>query len=453
MSYVHRRMSSESYVINILLSMKRRIRVSLYTYLFENKNICYLYNSETGLFTTIRRDIYEMLYNRDFEGLSSSVRESLMKKKVIVEDAKLYEYYHAKRLAFFSNINDTHHLSLVIAPTTGCNFDCPYCFEGKKENTSMTYDVIEGIVEFINSHKNLKTIAITWYGGEPLLAFEKMEEIVSKIHQECPAKIMSHTIVTNAYLINDRIISFIKENPFKSIQITLDGKEEHHNSTRYLKGSHAPTFKKILSSIDKLVLELNKEVRISIRVNINKLNKDDYASVWQMIKEKYPKRNIIVYPGFIRETSKDGLRMCYQSLADKDVYSFYRKMHEKDIEKDLYPKLCSKGCMTCHNNSFIIDPVGRLYKCWEDFNHPEMAIGSVINKKLTNATLVSQYLYDSSVFNDPRCKECLLFPVCDGGCAWYRFQNLFKGAKYNVCSYLKDRHILEEVLLSQKKNS
>lgn len=427
--------------------------LSLYTFLFEKQDCYYLYNSETGLLTKIRKDIYELLYNSDFEKLPPLVRDLLLKKKVIIKDGTLYEYYNAKRLGYFSSINDPHHLSLVIAPTTGCNFDCPYCFEGSKKRVDITDKVIDGVIKFINGYKDLRTMSLTWYGGEPLMAFGKIEEIVSKIHQECQAKIMSHSIVTNAYLINDRVISFMKENPFKSIQITLDGTEEHHNSTRFLKGSYAPTFKKILSNIDRLVKELPVDTHISIRVNINKDNQDDFAELWQIINERYHQRKVHVYPGFIREATMDRSRMCFRCLVDKDVYAFYKRMDTIGFKQDLYPKLCSKGCMTCHNNSFIIDPLGRLYKCWEDFNHPEMAIGSVINKKLTNATLVSQYLYDSSVFNDPRCKECLLFPVCDGGCAWYRFQNLFKGAKYNVCSYLKDRHILEKVLLSQKKNS
>ena len=47
-----------------------------------------------------------------------------------------------------------------------------------------------------------------------------------------------------------------------------------------------------------------------------------------------------------------------------------------------------------------------MYKCWNDFNMPNKIIGYIRDKQLKNPSLVCHYLYDTSVYNSPKCKEC-----------------------------------------------
>lgn len=42
------------------------------------------------------------------------------------------------------------------------------------------------------------------------------------------------------------------------------------------------------------------------------------------------------------------------------------------------------------------------------------------------------------------------FPICDGGCSLYRYRNLFKGCKYEICSPYKDIENLKTALLSKE---
>ena len=94
---------------------------------------------------------------------------------------------------------------------------------------------------------------------------------------------------------------------------------------------------------------------------------------------------------------------------------------------------------------------GGVFKCWDDINDSSKIVGHIGNKSLNNPRLICQYQIECSVFNDPRCKDCLLFPVCNGGCTRLRFMNQYMGKHYDVCSYLKDPHLLEECLLSSIK--
>lgn len=424
------------------------MKKSLYTYLFSKDKKYYLYNSQTSLLTMIPRFLYENLYNEDFDTIKKDVLEKLKEKKIVVEDEHLYDDYSYSHLHFLSSVGNSNILNLILAPTTGCNFACPYCFEGDKVDKRMTPIVINNLLSFINSYQNAKELNITWYGGEPLIAFDIMKTIVERIKKECKIEIASHSIVTNGYLINNSVIDFMKKNPFKKIQITFDGIKENHNKTRCLKGSQQPTYDKIMSNVDRLISEMSDKTIISLRININKDNERDFTEMYKFIKDRYPNNNsVVVYPGFIRESNKDCSIMCYKSIYGKSRYTFYKNIAEKGLNVDFYPQNLHKGCMACRNNSLIIGPEGEIYKCWNDFNNPQRIVGYIRDRKMTNPTIISRYAYDTTVYNDLKCKECKLFPICDGGCAWLRYQNLFEGKKYDVCTFLSDDHILEECLL------
>lgn len=421
--------------------------LSIYIHLFEKDGHYYIYNSENSFLSEINKCVYTTLYDGNFELLPDDILMELQEKRIIVDRDKQYEYYHKDRLKYLSTIGNYESLDLVIAPTTGCNFACPYCFEGEKSNKVMTEEVINNLILFIKNHRESKDLTITWYGGEPLMSFNIIKRIVSRIKAECNIMLSSQSIVTNGYLINDDIIKFMKENRFSNIQITLDGIRENHNKTRCLKGTHQPTFDKIIANVDNLVSKMPEDFKISLRVNINKKNEEDFSNILKMAKSRYNSKNVVVYPGFIREDGKGNGGMCYNTLMGEPRYEFYKKLADQGIDVDLFPSKQDKGCMTCRNNAFIIGPLGEIYKCWNDFNHPDKVIGNIKKNILTNPVLLSNYVFDSSIFSDPKCKNCKLYPICDGGCAWLRYRNLFEGKHYNLCTYMVNTACLEECLL------
>ncbi len=139
--------------------------------------------------------------------------------------------------------------------------------------------------------------------------------------------------------------------------------------------------------------------------------------------------------------------MCYNSLFGKARFDFYKKMAKQGLDVDFYPHEREKGCMVCMNNSFVIGPSGEMYKCWSDFNNPDRIVGSIRNKKITNSTLISRYTFESTIYSDNRCKDCKLFPVCYGGCSWFRYNNKYNDCHYDICTFLSTNEVLEECLL------
>lgn len=424
--------------------------LSIYTVLFEREGKHYLFNSETEFLSVIPEEIYEKLYNGAFDELPDDFIDTLREKKIVIEEERRYDYYDLCKLNHLSNIGVADSLNLVIAPTTGCNFACPYCFEGEKRTKVITEEVIGHLIKFINGYPDVKKLHLTWYGGEPLMAFDRTKQIIQRIQEECHAKIGTQSIITNAYLLSDKVIKDMIALGFTNIQITFDGDEASHNKTRFLKGSKGETFGRIMENLDNLVAQIPDTFKIDLRINVNKENEEDFATLYKKLTERYGAQRINPYPGFIRETSKDGCRMCYKSLFNGKRFQFYKRMAAEGVPVDFFPHVnMHKGCMVNKNDSFIIGPEGEMYKCWNDFNSPERVIGHIQDKKLNNPSLVCHYLYDSSVYNSSGCREYALFPVCDGGCQWFRHQNLFGSSKYNTCCFLNDRNILEECLLTK----
>ena len=73
-----------------------------------------------------------------------------------------------------SRRNDDSRLILTINPTLACNFACPYCFEKQHPDIFMNGTIENKIINFINLHKGAKILDVTWFGGEPLLAFDRI---------------------------------------------------------------------------------------------------------------------------------------------------------------------------------------------------------------------------------------------------------------------------------------
>lgn len=277
---------------------------SLYTYLFKHEENYYIYNSEQCLLAEISLDMYKSLHDRDFGEINTDTLKVLCDKKIVVSDEDRYSYYNESKIKFLSSAYNNEVITLAIVPCTGCNFECPYCFETKKHPKIIDEKTENDIIDFINGHESAKELYLTWYGGEPLLAFDKIKSIYKKIKEKTSVEIKGNSIVTNGYLINDDVLNFFKESNLNQIQITLDGLPEHHNKTRYLKAGKKETFDTIIENIKKTA-ECLPQTQVAVRINVNKTNEKDFANLYKRFSEEMDYSNVYAYPGFIREDTCD----------------------------------------------------------------------------------------------------------------------------------------------------
>ena len=435
------------------------MKISKYTYLFESNNGEFLvYNSQTNSFLEIYRELFDALNECKNHSdanklhLEEKEKELLIKHKILISDNESDRYFYESKLKTYANFFNQKYIGLTLVPTTGCNFNCPYCFESNKKTITISDEMINHLIEFLKGHEQAEFISITWYGGEPLMAFKKMKKIYQKIQEETNLQIKGHDIITNGYYINNEVIQFFKDTSLKFIQITLDGNAESHNFKRKLKTNGAPTFDKILHNIKILLKEL-PQTKIAIRVNIDKNNKNDYYEVYTQLKQLKNSEKLYIYPGMIRIDDEDGTQLGCESLLSMDKSNFYFELSEKkDIYVRFYPQLVRKGCTANAMNSYIIGPSGEIYKCWNDVSNESKIVGYIHKKELTNSDLLSKYIVGVSCFEDEKCKDCFLLPICSGGCAWYRMRNFFEQGKYDICTLYKDKVTFNKCLETYYNN-
>lgn len=414
---------------------------SRYSYFFKSEGHFFLYNSLSNSFAELDSETYNELYEMKLRNIVSDkigdeMLSDLKKMKAIVErdDDEINKIKYIASLRRFSNKT----LHLTINPTLDCNFACPYCFESEHRHVYMTDEIEDKCITFIKNHQEAKRLNVTWFGGEPLLAFNRIKSLTGKM--KALGLNYSAGMITNGFLLNKKVIECLSDLSINTLQITLDGLAEKHDCRRCLKNG-GRTFSRIIENID-LLKRLVPEVNLSVRVNIDSTNEDDFVNIYQFFIEKgYPK--ISVYPAFVEDITNGNNCALFDSKRQAAFLIRLYKKYGLDFSR-FYPAELRYECGVRNANNVVIGPKGELYKCWNDVGNKAKIVGT-LDGDISNEPLLLRYLVGADPFDDPKCKECFLLPVCGGGCPYTRLQNYYEGKNINTCDLIKDN--LEEFLM------
>jgi uncharacterized protein len=178
--------------------------------------------------------------------------------------------------------NERFHL--ILFATESCNFRCVYCYEdfalGK-----MSALVVSGVKGLLDKRMpNLRHLKVSWFGGEPLLAFNVIKSIHDHIRSHhCFPNLIDgfySDITTNGFLLDSEMFRQLVGMGVQFFQISLDGDEDAHNSTRLTKAKNQGSFKRIytnLLAMKSTDLSFDDDIRIHI-------TKDNLKSVEALTK-------------------------------------------------------------------------------------------------------------------------------------------------------------------------
>jgi uncharacterized protein len=149
-------------------------------------------------------------------------------------------------------------ISLFIVLTHNCNFHCRYCeicshfCKVCKGNCVMTGETINKIEELLKrSEKDFKKISLSFFGGEPLLHFDKMKKLVDRVRKSKNSNKYEIYLYTNGYLLDKKKIEYLKKNKVQ-VSLSFDGREKTQNLNRPLKENNGETYKTVLENIKTL---------------------------------------------------------------------------------------------------------------------------------------------------------------------------------------------------------
>jgi uncharacterized protein len=332
----------------------------------------------------------------------------------------LHQQYQAHRF-------NRRTLILTVAPTLACNFACDYCFQGQdKPMETMGIEVQDAIVEFITRlAPELNHVHIAWYGGEPLLRLGIIEALSDRVMALCQTHKLKYDamIVTNGYRLTLKAAQSLVERRVQTVQVTLDGNQDYHDSRRYLL-SGGNTFEKIIQNLKQVVD--NTTLKINIRVNIDQRNS---TGVFQLIdtlaEQGFAHRNTFRLYFAPIEAMTVGCHSVEESCMTKSDYGqletqIYRYAFDKGLVALPYPPRFHGSCGAVRPSSFVVIPSGDIHKCWDTVTFSQHAVGSIFDMDKTIHSERTARWLRWSPFQNEGCRHCKLLPNCAGACA-YKF--------------------------------
>lgn len=127
-------------------------------------------------------------------------------------------------------------LSLSLIVSDRCNISCVYCYEKKSERKKGDMKIStakEAITHYIEREDGFKNASIEFFGGEPLLAFPLIKEIVQWSLTRKWKKKIFFSLVTNGTILTSEIKEWLaKYSKYITVAFTIDGCKMAHDLNR-----------------------------------------------------------------------------------------------------------------------------------------------------------------------------------------------------------------------------
>lgn len=317
-----------------------------------------------------------------------------------------------------------------------CNLACRYCFadEGEyhgQKRELMSLEVGKKAIDFlIENSGNRVNLEVDFFGGEPLMNFDVVKEIVAygRSKEKAHNKNFRFTLTTNGVLLNDDVIEFCNKE-ISNVVLSLDGRKCIHDSmrpTRNGRGSYdiiVPKFKEFV--------EKRGDKSYYVRGTFTRHNLDfteDFKLMADLGFKEISIEPVVAAEDAdyaIREEDIDTICKEYDKLAldiierhkvGKPV-TFFHYMMDLNGGPCVYKRLSGCGSGTEY---LAVTPTGELYPCHQFVGIDDFSMGSVFDG-IRRDDIVDEFKL-CNVYAKDKCRDCFARFYCSGGCAANSYQ-------------------------------
>ncbi|MFQ9562764.1 MAG: radical SAM protein [Faecalibacillus intestinalis] len=337
--------------------------------------------------------------------------------------------------------NFTNRLNLLLCLTYSCNLRCTYCFQqhsihSKKEvmDVKQIEKAISDVETKILKKFNKDEYVISLFGGEPLQT--KTYDVVEKVLILARQKGIFVNIITNGVELDKFLEMLDKYKRNISIQVTLDGIKEIHNTNRPGYGFNN-SYDIISTNVSKA---LAKGLPIITRVNttiesskfLDEFIHECYANNWMA----YSNFKLEIAPVTNHFNEKSGRKIYQESyvldsiiknskviekLGNKisftaDMFRItghIRCQFDNRLKYKINPTI--RYCEATYLSTYAVGPDGYVYLCTDAIGREDLAAGSFYPELNLNEVYINQ-LKHRTVFEMEKCRHCNIAGFCGGGC-------------------------------------
>lgn len=399
-----------------------------------------IYNTYSTACVVLNNETFTKIFeNKIFDGTPEI--EFLHSNGIIVDDStdelELVERLRAD--AIHQNIQN-----IVILTTTECNARCYYCFEHGIAPVIMTMETADAVVNFCKEKYKDKTIAITWFGGEPLLNYNIIKYITTQLI-DAGYELETH-ITTNGSLVSDEMLDYFSSNYKKvSFQITLDDVGVGYAKIKkYVDIPLEHAFHRVMENVKKII---NKGIKLLIRVNFASSQiekaKDIYKQIIDLLDGcdlsnvniymaplslKCEKENISNFQGDFEHPFLQMVKLQREEgFALQEIHSTGEVSLLSSFNLSPTPIACGMNM----KSRIVVNSDGKLYKCHRLVGKEEYCVGDVFSGVVIDNPVLN--FFEKVEVTDEDCKHCCILPICQEGC---KYSRLTFGEKHK-CSRIK----------------
>lgn len=245
---------------------------------FKTKKNYYFFDTGTGKVLECTENIYKILehlfsdHSFDTLGECGIQEEDLLvaleeikeniEQENILKALEVKSFYGKHIDALEESINDNLG-QITLELTERCNLRCAYCIYGEENdvfrnfgNQDMSFEIAKKAIDYGVAHSG-EELAVTFYGGEPLLKFDLLKQCVEYC-LSIKNKKFNFAITSNLVLMDEKTATYIASIPGFAVTCSLDGPEEIQNEHRKFPNGKG-SFDIVMKGLKNITRALGKE--------------------------------------------------------------------------------------------------------------------------------------------------------------------------------------------------
>ncbi len=358
----------------------------------------------------------------------------LYEDRFIVEDD--YDEMREIQRRHLKTVNSTDELNITVISTLKCNSDCTFCYQRNLDFQceEMTDDDFDGLYTFLLGVPQ-RNIHISWYGGEPLLAREKILKFCARADKD-KKHTYSYSVSTNASIFDEKFFRMMERYGLTNATVSMVGTKETQSALR-------PSTEYDSARVIKNIISMTRYTRVIVKIDLCKSNIENIRDIFEELSGY---RHSSLSFSFNRIVSYDH-RPCAEIELDVDTYmkhvielANWALDHQFCISDMSCFQNFGVYCGAYANNNYVVGPGLYLYHCDRTYD-PKDSFAQIVNGTLVYH-LDCAGCGSAEPCTDPykvdECRECRLLPYCNGGCDYLR--------KLGKCACPPERDYLEEFL-------